>query len=546
MQKDLVASENYLLNSCMDFSATYMAVSMLEHNLNENISLASSKTVSALYNVILKRVHFFQRQSYFLYRKAANTLSFLASACEDPCLAAESIKRLKQIVADSDGPSHRAAAEALGSLPLKIKGPSLKEQGMNQVTSIRWDDFCRKTGLNADCDMKCIGRSLVFSVAKDLLVVIKLSRSDSESAALNREALWMDYLQTVKHEFPVKFDIPTPFRFKEAYLLELTDFPDKLKKKIMTEMDSAIAFMVHPDYFVYPNPLPDEESVDWNNFMEVMRRNAWLLGRLASKGIVHTAPVPLFHNRVQRHRRRDEGYYEWPRGGRLDRWLMSCRYPNLGKSGVRDFEHLEAVSGSSRRYYRLIGNHFMSIILICASYFRNHHPERTGFDQKGCPIDVRNLFCPDLMQGLIEASFNSYYEGFTGRKTGDPLPVDFDEFVLRSIDEFGVDQYMEEIFRATDQQEMSDDEFNEFLLERGFSRDNINGLSKGLEDIAILTGPHLGGFNQRISLPELIHFTETAASYCIGDRYIVDQSLDGFVKSPTSALRCIPRHCGVR
>jgi hypothetical protein len=85
---------------------------------------------------------------------------------------------------------------------------------------------------------------------------------------------------------------------------------------------------------------------------------------------------------------------------------------------------------------------------------------------------------------------------------------------------------MEEIFRATDQQEMSDDEFNDFLLERGFAEDSLNGLSKGLEDITIMTGPHLGGFNQRISLPELIHFTETAASYCIGDRYVVDQRLD--------------------
>jgi len=532
MQRGIVTSEKYLLNSCMDFSATYMAVSMLEHDLRENASLASLKTVSALHNVVIKRVHSSQRQSYFLYRKAANTLSFLASACEDPDLAVRSIKCLKHIVADSVGPSHRAASEALGSLPLKIKGPSLKEQSIHKVGSIHWDDLCRKTGLNENCDVKCIGRSLVFSIARDLLFVIKLSRSDSESSGLNREALWMEYLQSVKYEFPIKFDIPTPLRFGEAHLFRLTDFPDKLKKKMSITMDSAIGFVVHPDYFVYPNPLFDEERIDWDSFMEVMRRNAWLLGRLASMGIVHTAPVPLFHNRVQRNRRLDGGYYEWPRGGRLDRWLMSCRYPNLGKSGVRDFEHLEAVSGSSPKYYRLIGNHFMSIVLLCASYFRNHHPERTGFDKKGCPIDVRNLFCPDLMKELIEAAFNSYYEGFTGRKIGERLPVDFDNFVLRSIDEFGVDQYMEEIFRATDQQEMSDNEFNEFLLERGFTEDNINGLSKGLEDITIMTGPHLGGFNQRISLPELIHFTGTAASYCIGDRYIADQSLDGFVIPP--------------
>ncbi len=535
MYRKLFDSENYLLYSCSDFSATYMAVSTLEYEIEKSSSLASSQTVHALHRVILKKVHSHQRQSYFLYRKAAKTLRFLASAGENPYLAAESIESLKHIVAESDGTSHRAAAEALGSLPLKIKEPSLNEERIKKVSSIKWDELCDKTGLNQYCHMKCIGRSLVFSLASDLVFVMKLSRSNSENASLNREALWMEYLQTIKHEFPVKFDIPTPLRFGKAYLFRLTDFPVKLKNSVNIPMDSAICFTVHPDYFVYPNPLPDEERVDWNNFMEVMKRNAWLLGRLASMGIVHTAPVPLFHNRIQSYRRCDGGYYEWPRGGRLDRWLMSCRYPNLGKSGIRDFEHLEAISGSSCRYYRLLGNHFISIILICASYFRNHHPEWAGFDKKGYPVDVRNLFCPDLIRELIEASFNAYYEGFTGKKTSDPLPVDLDNFVLRLIEEFGVDRYMEEIFRVTDQQEMSDVEFNEFLLEHGLNRNSIEGLPRGLEDITMTTGPHLGGFNQRISLPELIHFTETAASYCICDRFI----FDGFVKSPTSALRCI-------
>ena len=55
MHVDLVDSENYLLNSCQDFSATYMAVSRLEYDLNKNASLASSKTIDALYNVILKK-----------------------------------------------------------------------------------------------------------------------------------------------------------------------------------------------------------------------------------------------------------------------------------------------------------------------------------------------------------------------------------------------------------------------------------------------------------------------------------------------------------
>jgi hypothetical protein len=518
---DLVESENYLLNSCQDFPATYMAVSTLEYDLSKDTSLASSKTVAALHNVIIKNVHSSQKQSYFLYRKAAKTLLFLAFACKNKRLASASLESLKHIVAELSGPSHRAAAEALGALPLKIQGPSLNEKSIKKVSSISWKDLCCKTGLSERCDMKCIGRSLVFYLAKDLLFVIKWSRSDSENAALNREASWMAYLQEIKHKFPVKFDIPAPFSFGSAYLFRLTDFPDTLKKKMNINMDSAIGFTVHSDYFVYPNPLPDEESVDWKNFTEMMRRNAWLLGKLTSMGIVHAAPVPLFHNRVQRYRRHDGGFYEWQRGGRLDRWLMSCRYPNLGKSGIRDFEHLEAVSGYSRRYYQLIGNHFISIVLICASYFRNHYPELMGFDQKGLPVDTRNLFQPELMRELIETTYNSYYEGFTGRKTDRRLPVDFDRFVLRSIDEFGLDQHMVEIFRAADQQEMSDDEFNDFLSKHGISGDKTNGRpTKGLADIPMITGPHLGGFNQRISLPELIHITGTVASYCICDRYI--------------------------
>ena len=262
MVVDPVDSENYLLNSCQDFSATYMAVSMLESDLGKDASLASSKTIDALSNVIVNSVHSSQKQSYFLYRKAARTLLFLASACEDQRLASESIESLKDSVADLIGPSHRAASEALGALPLNIQGPSLNENSIKKVSSITWNDLCRKTGLDERCDMKCIGRSLVSSLAKDLLFVIKLSRSDAENAALNQEALWMAYLQTIKHEFSIKFDIPAPFRFGEAYLFRLTDFPDTLKKKMDINMGSAIGFTVHSDYFVYPNPLPDEERVD--------------------------------------------------------------------------------------------------------------------------------------------------------------------------------------------------------------------------------------------------------------------------------------------
>ena len=103
----------------------------------------------------------------------------------------------------------------------------------------------------------------------------------------------------------------------------------------------AIAFVAHRDYFIYPN----DGDADSGEVREILGRNAYLMGRLTARGIIHDAPIPLFHNRTQRMRRDDQGRYQWFRAGRLDRWLDSCAFPNLGRSGLRDFEHLIAFCG---------------------------------------------------------------------------------------------------------------------------------------------------------------------------------------------------------
>jgi hypothetical protein len=198
---------------------------------------------------------------------------------------------------------------------------------------------------------------------------------------------------------------------------------------------------------------------------------------------------------------------------------MSCRYPNIAATGVRDFEHFESFSGSPRLYYRLIGNHLLSLILIAGSYFRNLSPDRVGLDRDGRPVDVRHLFDPEFLRELIRGIFSMYYEGFTGRPFNEAFPVDLSIFADRLIEEMGVDRHMEEILRVADQLEMTDAEFSAFLGERGYPDERIRTLEKGKADITLYTGPHLGGFNQRISLPELIHFTATAAAWCICDRY---------------------------
>ena len=87
------------------------------------------------------------------------------------------------------------------------------------------------------------------------------------------------------------------------------------------------------------------------------------------------------------------------------------------------------------------------------------------------------------------------------------------------IDEMGVDRHMEEILRGQDQDRMTEKEFTDFLAERGCDRKAMTGFRKGAQDIVISTGPHLGGFNQRISLPEMIEAVGAMSASCIAGRY---------------------------
>jgi hypothetical protein len=126
----------------------------------------------------------------------------------------------------------------------------------------------------------------------------------------------------------------------------------------------------------------------------------------------------------------------------------------------------------------------------------------------------------------MKHTFLEYYHGFMGEPFEEELPLDFDFLADRMIDEMGVDRHMEEILRIADQEAMSDPEFKGFLIQRGYDRETIARMEKGKREITLLTGPHLGGFNDRISLPELIRFIETMAALCISGIYKPPQSKD--------------------
>ncbi len=513
---DLIASPS------SDFTAVYYAVYGLRSLLEDHPEAADPRTLRTL-EALLKREDFAeQRQGLFLFRQAALTLMSImlrrdGDAADPDPLGRHALKSLHRVLAVSWGHAHRAVAETLGSLPAAVSGPALEADpsgGTRRTAPLDLDRLLTHHGLKTSDLPRTMGRSRIFGLSGDgRILAIKATRNGERPDGLLDEVRWMRHLETINNRFPVRFDIPRPLSLDGAHLFRLNGASHGLRSK----GGRAIAFLAHKDYFTYPAGPGSGDSAPLD-LQELMGRNAWLLGKLAGLGIVHTAPIPLFHNRVQAERRRDGGRYEWFRAGRLDRWLSSCDYPNLGATGLRDFEHLASVSDRETNLYRHIGAHFMSLFLVLGAYFRGKAPRRRGLDDAGAPVDVRHLFDPDLLIDVVKAVFHRYYEGFVEEPFDGDIPLDIPELARRMIEEMGVDRHMEEVLRTPDQDEMSFAEFRAFLEERGFSETRIAALPKGAADIVFHSGPHLGGFNRPISLPELIRAVETFSGLCMAGR----------------------------
>ena len=522
IENELHSLENIIKNGNLDFSAAFMFVQNLHLLIQAHAEIVRPVTISALQNVLEESKHSSQTQSFFLYREAAAALAAILVYSSDKDLSKQSISSLKKVVNKGSDMQQRAAAEAIGSLPLSICGPETPGKQSIKIPFVTWNDILKKVNITARTTPEILGRSLAVSINNSSkILVIKLAGSENAVKLIKKEAEWMNYLSSCCDSFSVRFKIPQPVQINGSYVFRLKSLPVSLPEtsNINKGSNYAIGYIAHKDYFIYPNETKKDGQLTREQFREVLFRNAWLFGRLTSMGIVHLAPIPLFHNRVQRNRRNDRGYYEWRHGGRLDRWLYSCQHPNFGKSGIRDFEHLVSYQGSSIGLYSHIGSHILSMVIVTASYFRSFEAEKVGFDADGKPVDVRYLFDKPFLKELIQGIFSQYYLGFVEKEFNEEIPFDCDALTARMIEEMGIDNYMEEVLRVVDQTEMTDEDFTAFLSERGFSKKEIEGYNKNAADITINTGPHLGGFNQRISLPELIQCLGNASAYCIAGKY---------------------------
>lgn len=502
-----------------EFGGAYQATGALFEYIKTHPGDYDDKTVSVLLGVLREGRHEKRKLAYFLYREVAGATCALLSNSDRMEDAFWIGSALAELLNTAQKNCHRAVGEALGSLDPRIRASQLLEDQGQTVHGVCLEGLMRRHALPSGGRSRWAGRSLITDLGGDRVLVLKCARANESPALLWREAAWMAHLSSMPLAFGRRFDIPKPLDAGGGYLFTLDRIAGGWPMGAgLPAEPHAVAFVTEKDYFVYPNAPSVQERLPKESFREVMLRSSWLLARLCGCGIVHTAPIPLFHNRVQRDRRSDEGLYDWPKGGRLDRWIASARYPNFGMSGLRDFEHLETICGGAE-FYRQVGSHLLSLILVAGSYFRE---DSAGFDggSRGLPGDYRHMFDPMFFRELVHDIFMNYYAGFTGDAFSGTLPFDTEFLTGRLIEEMGVDRHMEEVLRTVDQEAMSDEVFDEFLVERGFSEEERGGFRRGAADVVALTGPHLGGFNRKISLPELIDFLESAAALCVSGRHL--------------------------
>lgn len=526
-------AETALTDPCFDFIAKYHAVTDLRQLARKQPGVLDEITINSLEQLLQSRAFGKVRQAYVLFREAASVMTDMATAPGNNGMGPKALASLNRLLLTIDGSAHRGVAEALGSLPVSIRKPQPIDNRRPSPPSVSWTRLLESGGLALNGTPWFIGRSLVAATSeKHHLLVVKLAQKGDTAVGLAKEISWMERLEQSIFDIDCRFHIPAPLRFENQPVFRINRIPVSLPAAVNRHSDGlAIAFIAHRDYFVYPNQLGSNgEAV-----REVLKRSALLLGRLAAGGVIHDAPIPLFHNRTQRLRREDQGRYQWYRSGRLDRWLDSCAFPNFGLSGLRDFEHLQPFDGDSRILYRHIGSHFLSLLLVAGSHFRCRDKTKAGFDPNGSPVDVRHLFDHQLLKTMIRDIFHGYFAGFTGKSPVAALPVDMDRLTGRMIEEMGVDRYMTELLRQADQKALTDGEFFGFLKERGYSDEQVKGLKRGEKDILISSGPHLGDFNRQISLPELITGVAAMSAVCIAGRFANETASSTLTGHPPKA-----------
>ena len=154
------------------------------------------------------------------------------------------------------------------------------------------------------------------------------------------------------------------------------------------------------------------------------------------------------------------------------------------------------------------------------------------------------MFDVEFFTLLLNDVTDAYWQAVTGQEFSYFKTLFPRDFMIRLIEVMGIDRDMEETLRVQDQNSMDNRQFNQFLTSKGLTEKQVARHKQGQADITILSGPHLGGFNQAISIPELIEKLFGFSSLCISNCYLAQNGLN-----PESANRDLTdtnEECGLK
>jgi hypothetical protein len=166
----------------------------------------------------------------------------------------------------------------------------------------------------------------------------------------------------------------------------------------------------------------------------------------------------------------------------------------------------------------------MSLILAAGSWFRLKEPKLMGLTPQGHPVDARHLFDRTALISLLETIIREFSAGFLGRPL-DAALIDCQKFADPFIEGMGMDRHMTEVLRRQDQLAYDPESFHALLRAKAQDPGVAQNCLPGEQDITLVTGPHLGEFNSRISVPELTSLCGVVAGLCIAAAYFEEQSI---------------------
>ncbi|MGM0646647.1 MAG: SidJ-related pseudokinase, partial [Thermodesulfobacteriota bacterium] len=425
-----------------DPSGVYMGLRRLQQAVGQHPERAGAEVVHRVGELLRSPRLGAHSKAFFVFREGtqilAELLRFGGHERRRHALAA-----LQHHVFAGQESSRQAAAEALGGLPLQINGPALPGTAEVPQRSVSLEALplgpLRRVG-----GWQWAGRSVWAPVSDGRICVCKCLRAGENPHTLAQEASWLTWTAA---NFPEQFGEYALLFPQQAPLVRLALSETAAEQAGCSSVPISLVFYAPQQYFAYLNA-PWRGCYLLDRCGQGLQRCAYELGLLAGAGVLHTDPIALYHNHIQHWRRNDGGRYQWHRGGRLDQWLASCRYPNLGVAGIRDFEHLTAFSGGGREVYHGIGDHFLSLVLVAGSCFRFQSPTRVGLDPHGHPLDTRDLFDFRRLAQWLEDCFFAYYQGFTRNiPWSGSCPIAVRTVAAQLVDAFGLDQHMLEVLR---------------------------------------------------------------------------------------------------